>query len=220
MIVVFGFLLAVISVPLLGGKLTRLESVTFNKPWLITAAMIIQIPITTFAAGWFPEPVTAAIHLVTYFFAFAFVWFNKTHVGMIVLVVGAMCNFAAIGVNGGVMPASEWATRTAGIEDSGEFMNSAVVEGARLQILGDVLAIPEGWPLANVFSIGDILLVLGGGYMLHWLSGSALFPKRHRDLVVSDFWARFEADQDDTERMIEVVERASPRGVNHEDQTV
>ena len=36
-------------------------------------------------------------------------------------------------------------------------MNSGVLAAPRLAFLGDVFAIPAGWPLANVFSIGDVL---------------------------------------------------------------
>ena len=216
MIVVVGFIIAVLAVPLLGGHLTRLESVSFDKAWLITLAMGIQIPITTFAAGWFPESVTGAIHLLTYVLAFGFVWFNRVEVGMVILAIGAMCNFAAIAGNGGVMPASEWATQLAGLEPTEEFMNSGVVENPRLLFLGDVLAIPNGWPFANVFSIGDMLLVVGGGYMLHRLCGSKLFPRTHREMVVKEFWARFDDRQQETDRMVEVVEQTKLRAVSAE----
>ena len=44
--------------------------------------------------------------------------------------------------------------------------------------LGDVMAVPSGWPLANVFSIGDVLLVVGAAVIMHVQCGSALV--RHR----------------------------------------
>ena len=47
-------------------------------------------------------------------------------------------------------------SRTAGLDvRSGEFANSDLVENAHLAFLGDVFAIPAGWPGANVFSVGD-----------------------------------------------------------------
>ena len=58
--------------------------------------------------------------------------------------------------------ASSRALENAGLVISGEdFVNSGVIEGARLAWLGDVFWIPSGWPLANVFSIGDVLIALG-----------------------------------------------------------
>jgi hypothetical protein len=44
-----------------------------------------------------------------------------------------------------------------------------------------VFAIPAGWPLANVFSIGDLLIVLGAAWGAHRICGSALVPAWRRD---------------------------------------
>ncbi len=55
-----------------------------------------------------------------------------------------------------------------------EFTNSDAVEGANLAFLGDVFAIPAGWPGANVFSVGDVVIVLGALLALHALCGSRL----------------------------------------------
>jgi hypothetical protein len=77
-------------------------------------------------------------------------------------------NLAAIAANNGTMPASEWAWHTAGFPVLvDEFENSNVAHGARLAWLGDVFAIPKSWPLANVFSVGDIMIVLAVGYFAH-----------------------------------------------------
>ena len=53
----------------------------------------------------------------------------------------------------------------------GEFANSRPVANPRLLPLGDVLAIPDGWPLANVFSVGDVMLVVGVTLLLHATCG-------------------------------------------------
>jgi hypothetical protein len=47
------------------------------------------------------------------------------------------------------------------------FANSNVVSNARLAWLGDVFAIPDGWPLRNVFSVGDVIIVVGVAYFAH-----------------------------------------------------
>jgi len=65
------------------------------------------------------------------------------------------------------MPATHGALATAGVTPSGEtFANSAYVEHARLWFLGDVFAIPASWPLANVFSVGDVLIALGAAWAI------------------------------------------------------
>ncbi len=73
----------------------------------------------------------------------------------------------AISVNGGVMPAAQTALRIAGIDTSGGFANSAAVEHPRLLFLGDVIPIPGPWPIGNVLSPGDLLIVVGALILLH-----------------------------------------------------
>jgi hypothetical protein len=71
-------------------------------------------------------------------------------------------------VNGGTLPARPGALRAAGIDLTADgFVNSGPLEHPHLWMLGDVFAIPEPLPLANVFSIGDVLIVLGVG-MVSW----------------------------------------------------
>jgi Family of unknown function (DUF5317) len=55
-----------------------------------------------------------------------------------------------------------------------EFVNSRALPHARLQFLGDIFAIPRSWPLHNVFSIGDVLIVIGAFVLLHSLCRSRL----------------------------------------------
>jgi hypothetical protein len=49
----------------------------------------------------------------------------------------------------------------------GEFINSTAVDDARLGFLGDVLATPDGLPLQNVYSVGDVVIVLGLLVVVH-----------------------------------------------------
>ena len=57
---------------------------------------------------------------------------------------------------------------------SDQFENSTALAHPRLLFLGDVFAVPKWVPFANVFSIGDLLLVLGGIALVHRLCGSRL----------------------------------------------
>ena len=70
---------------------------------------------------------------------------------------------------------SRGALETAGLDvKSGEFANSDYVEDAHVGFLGDVFAIPDGWPGANVFSVGDVLMLLGVILAIHAVAGSRL----------------------------------------------
>jgi hypothetical protein len=170
-------LLAVASVPLAGGRLGALAEIRLRHGWAILAAVAAQVLITTIA----PDGSTslrAGLHLGTYAIAAIFVVANRHLPGLWLIALGATLNLLVIGVNGGVMPADPGALERAGLPVvSNEFENSTVLEDPKLAILGDVFAVPEPLPFANVFSIGDVVLLLGGLLALHRSCGSRLVPR-------------------------------------------
>lgn len=175
MTLALAFLLLVLTVPLLGGKLGRLEEVRLRWLWLAALAFALQVLIVTVA----PEGDTSAhraAHLLSYALVGACMLRNLRQVSFLWMVaLGGLLNLAAIVANGAVMPASRGALESAGLEvRSGSFANSDLVDDARLAFLGDVFAIPAGWPGANVFSVGDAVMVLGALLALHAVTGSRL----------------------------------------------
>jgi len=185
MTLALAFIVLVLTVPLAGGRLSRLEEVRFRSVWLAALAFALQVLLVTVI----PEGDTTVhrvAHLATYVLAGICVVRNL-HIPFAWLVgLGGFLNFLAIAANGGVMPARRGALEAAGLDVRGsEFANSDYVENANLAFLGDVWAIPDGWPGANVFSIGDALMLLGAFLALHALCGSRLLggvaPKAHLD---------------------------------------
>ncbi len=174
MIVLFLTAAIVISVPLFGGKFTRLVDVEFEETWLVMLGFMIQIVVISVAPRDLAT-IADAVHLASYLLAGGFLLMNLHVPGLWIVGLGGGLNFAAIIANGGTMPAGEWATRVSGLVlAQGEFSNSEMVANPRLLFLGDVFPIPKAWPLSNVFSIGDLLLVVGAAVVLHSLSGSRL----------------------------------------------
>ena len=169
MIVLFAFFVVVVSVPLTGGDLRRITSIRLRAPWLIMGTFVGQVLVTDVFSGELAGAPGAILHVATYVAAFVFMWLNLHVRGLWLIVLGGGMNFVAIAANGGVMPTTAWALETAGAEEAtgDEFRNSGVVDDARLVVLGDFLAIPEPVPLANVFSIGDVVLVVGLAVVLH-----------------------------------------------------
>ncbi len=55
-----------------------------------------------------------------------------------------------------------------------------MLDDAKLQFLGDVFATPASLPLHNVFSIGDVILLVGVFVLVHVACGSRLVPRRFR----------------------------------------
>ena len=178
MIILAGFALVVVSVLIAGGDLTRVTSIRLRGVVMIVVAFVAQTLLVEVFASTFGSSFAQTMHLLTYAVGALFLLMNRHIRGILVIGLGAALNTVAIVANGGVMPASAWASRTAGIipATGATFDNSRFVSHARLQFLGDVFAIPHGWPLANVFSAGDVVLLVGAFITLHAAAGSRLFP--------------------------------------------
>ncbi|MGH2776309.1 MAG: DUF5317 domain-containing protein [Actinomycetota bacterium] len=177
MLVTVCFLLCVISVPLAGGRLNALATFRLRHAWLVFAAIGLQIGIISL----FPGSGSAYVwtHLVSYGLVLAFLAANRNLPGLWVITSGTLMNFVAIATNDGVMPATMGALRAAGKQiDPGQFANSAPLIDANYAFLGDVFAIPAGFPLANVFSAGDVCIVFGALVTLHQVCGTRFFPPR------------------------------------------
>lgn len=178
MIIPVLVLVAILSVPLTGGRLSALADVRIRRAWMLFVALGVQILIIEIVPHW-DGAFLAFVHVVSYLLAGGFVVSNWRVPGLVLIGAGGMANFAVIAANGGVMPATEAAQRTAGrAAEAGAFENSAVLDAPRLWFLGDIFAIPAGWPFANVFSIGDVLIVVGVFVALHRLCETRLAPRR------------------------------------------
>ena len=172
MLIAAVFAVALVTVPLAGGSLSALARVTFRRRGVLLAAVALQVvALTVLADG--PESLPRAGHLASYVLLGAFVWSNRHVPGLLLAASGGALNLSAIAANGGVMPASPSALREAGMSATvAGFSNSETLADPHLWWLGDVFAVPAGLPLATVFSVGDLVLVLGAAYGLHAMSGS------------------------------------------------
>jgi hypothetical protein len=177
MLVLVATILALVSPLLLGGKLSRLAFVKLRLWWLLFSALIAQILIIEI----FPEAdetLLDSVHLATYVIAGVFVAANWRIPGLLIIALGGAANGITIALNGGTLPASESALERAGIDaGTGDFVNSGVLENPTLSWLGDIFVWPEPMPFANVFSIGDLLIVLGAFYGANKICGSRLVKR-------------------------------------------
>lgn len=156
--------LAGILLPLLlGGDLRRFAGVRLRGLALLLVAFVVQVLVVSVLDG--PRLLLEVVHVATYVAAAVVLWLNRRLPGLAALGAGAASNGVTIAVNGGTLPARAGALRGAGLTDDGAFANSAVLEHPRLAFLGDVFAIPAGRPLSNVFSVGDVLIVLGATWL-------------------------------------------------------
>jgi hypothetical protein len=166
MIIVVASIVAILTVPLTGRSLAPLAQLPVRRVGLVWLSIGLQLVITLIPG--FPNWLGQPLHLMTFVLSAVFMWSNRHLPGVLVIAFGAALNLTAIVANGGTMPASAWAWRTAGFPMlQGRFANSNVVSNARLAWLGDVFAVPNGWPLRNVFSVGDVVIVIGVAYFAH-----------------------------------------------------
>jgi hypothetical protein len=173
-LVLAASVVAALSAVLLGGRLSRLFDIRLRGSWLPVGALLLQVLILQWIEGG-PRPVLVAVHIGTYVMAAAFIWLNRAVPGLLLVAAGAVSNGVTIALNHGTLPARSAAMAAAHIDkDPKLFLNSGTVAHPVLGFLGDVFAWPAPLPLANVFSVGDVLIVLGAGYGAHRITGSNL----------------------------------------------
>jgi hypothetical protein len=147
---------------LLGGRLDRLAGLQFRLGWLAIVGLLAQVVL--FSGGvaeLVDERVGAILYVASTAAVLIAVLVNLRIQGLAVVAVGAIANLAAVVANGGVMPTTRDALATAGLADRPGFSNSAVIADPMLEPLTDIFALPAWVPLANVFSVGDVLIGVG-----------------------------------------------------------
>jgi hypothetical protein len=172
--------LAIAALALTGGRVAQLADVRVRWAPLMLAALALAVAITTL----FPQGnagVHRSINLATYAVAIAVLWRNRTLPGIRAALVGTVLNVTAITANNGIMPAWRPALDVAGLPAASPgFLSSTALTHPHLLILGDIFAVPSWVPFANVFSLGDVLIVAGISFTVLCLGGSRLIPSRTR----------------------------------------
>ena len=152
---------------LAGGSFANLERLSLRLWWAAVGALALQL--IAFSPLGAPLPAAAGVgmHLASYALLLAFVVANIRRPPVLCFGAGVAANTLCIAVNRGYMPAREAALRLAGLPVSATPHNNSVLAGAgaHLAFLGDVFAVPHWLPLANIFSVGDLLIGVG----LAWL---------------------------------------------------
>jgi hypothetical protein len=145
---------------LLGGRLERLGDLRLHWVPLILVGLAVQVAIFSETVGRAVGDAGPAIYVGSATVVFAAVLRNVAIPGVALIAAGAGCNLAAIVANGGWMPADPAALASIGGLGAG-YTNSIVVADPALRLLTDLFALPTWLPLANVFSIGDVLIGVG-----------------------------------------------------------
>jgi hypothetical protein len=143
------------------GRLDALSELRFRWGWLAVAGLVVQVGLFTEAGDRLAGAFGPALYVLSTLAVFVAVLRNVRLPGMVIVALGSLSNLAAITANGGAMPADPAALATAGLDGPGAYTNSVVLADPALKPLTDIFAIPASWPLANVFSFGDVLIGVG-----------------------------------------------------------
>lgn len=170
---IFLILLAAILVALVrGGSLMRFAELEIRWSGVIIAGFLLQVLV--FSDFWQTYDTLRQFTPLAYLASLALLLFalllNRHIPGILLLGLGFLSNSIAIVANGGFMPASPSALALTGLPPlaPGQTSNNSIGMGAetRLWFLGDIFAIPRGLPFPNIFSIGDVLIVIGAVYLI------------------------------------------------------
>ena len=133
----------------------------FRWGWLAVAGLLVQVVLFSPWLADLDPGVGSVIYVASTGAVLVAVLRNWRIPGLVLVAVGAGANLVAIVTNGGVMPTTVAALETAGLTTDDAFSNSAVVADPAVPFLTDIFALPAWVPLANVFSLGDVLIGLG-----------------------------------------------------------
>jgi len=158
-----------------GGRLANLAQLRLRWLWVVLFSLLIQLLILPlFSSSALLPYATAPLHLLSC--AILIVWLiaNLRTAPMGVLLLGAVSNFITIAAKGGRMPASVAALERAGLLRTadtlrkGETAANVVLMGpsTHLNALGDWLYLPDWVPFATAFSIGDVVIMVGLGWLI------------------------------------------------------
>jgi hypothetical protein len=175
MVLLWAILLGIVIGVVRHRGLAYLAELKLRGGWLVLGAMLLQMLILPLGSA---KPILTwgmeYLHILSYLLLLLFVAINYRERALWVMALGMLSNFLVIAVNGGHMPASVEALRAAGRTATVERLLTEGVSGnvilmseqTKLNFLGDILWLPSWVPLANAFSIGDLLLGLGVVWLL------------------------------------------------------
>jgi hypothetical protein len=145
----------------LGGRLDGLSRLGFRWAPLAVGGLLVQIVLFSPVGNQLAGNLGPSVYVASTAAVFVAVARNWRIAGMWIAGLGALSNLTAITVNGGFMPADAGALALAGFGGPGDHTNSVVLADPVLRALTDIYALPAWIPLANVFSVGDVLIGIG-----------------------------------------------------------
>jgi hypothetical protein len=188
---------------LLRAKITRrrFQIIPLRLPWLVLVAFFVQAMI--FSRSGLPihlPDAWASLGLIlSQALLLMFAWINRRHAALTLMGMGLLLNLIVICLNGGWMPISPDTVRTiypnapAESWQVGQRLGTGkdiVIhpEDMRLAFLGDRFVLPAWSGSLVAFSLGDVLLACGAGWLL-WSLGGQRGRSKYEPSSVNPLWS-------------------------------
>jgi Family of unknown function (DUF5317) len=176
MVLFLGVIAGLIAGFAFGGRLDRIADLELRGAPLFIAALALQV--IAFPSGFLPftisDGLATVLWLCSYAALVALAWLNRKVRGFPLATLGMLSNLAAVLANHGHMPALPSALAAAGTPIDGVHNNSVADAHPNLAWLVDRWGAPDWVPLANVYSVGDVLLALGTMVIVSAAMGASL----------------------------------------------
>lgn len=171
-----AFVIVVIAVAIValltGGRLSNLKNIQFKFPWLVLVAVALKIITNSnlrYTLG-ISDQLAPKLYMVSLGLVALFVILNINLRGLFLIGLGLLGNLAAIFFNGGYMPLKrEYFVMIASPEELEKISQGlpaynyiATGPETRLYYLSDIFQMPHWIFITKVFSVGDVLITLGG----------------------------------------------------------
>lgn len=113
-------------------------------------------------------PAPSFVYILSSAVVLACILRNRRIPGLLISAAGGLANLVAVVANGGYMPVDPDAARAAGQLPTTGYPNTVELANAHLKPLTDMIVVPPPLPFANVYSVGDLLIVLGVAIAVAW----------------------------------------------------
>jgi len=160
--VLAGLLIGLLS----GGSASRLGDLKIAWAPLIALGMAVQLVLFSSPIGDALGPAAPAVYVISNAVVLVAVARNLAIPGMVLVLLGGASNLVAIVANGGYMPVSHDALVAIGRGAREGYTNNVQSENVVLMPLTDLFAMPVWVPMANIFSVGDVLIGVGAAIVV------------------------------------------------------
>lgn len=164
--VIFGLLAGVLT----RGRIGALGSVKVKLWPVALIGLTFQLLLFSWPLAAIVGKLGPALYVVSTTLVLMTLVVNIRQPGFWLIALGAIANFTVIVANGGQMPASPEAFAMLNgtpFVPTTQFSNSVIAgSNTSFYFLADIFVLPRPIPLANVFSIGDVLIGLGGAWFI------------------------------------------------------